>query len=195
MLKKSGRKISSANLVCVLIAALLLLGILASPNALLAKARGTVEGRVVDAKSGDYLPGANVILAGTNYGTATDRTGSFFIMNIPDGTYDLTVSYVGYEEFKTSITLSETISRVTVDVALKVSYVKLGEVVVEGLMQGQAKALSQQKSAENIKNVVDEEQMQLFPDVNSAEVLQRVPGVSISRDQGEGRYVLVRGTS
>lgn len=37
--------------------------------------------------------------------------------------------------------------------------------------------------------------MQLFPDVNSAEVLQRVPGVSISRDQGEGRYVLVRGTS
>lgn len=89
MLKKSGRKISFANLVCALIAALLLLGILASPNALLAKVRGTVEGRVVDAKSGDYLPGANVILAGTNYGTATDRTGSFIIMNVPDGTYEL----------------------------------------------------------------------------------------------------------
>jgi len=195
MMKKSERIGNVLSIVGVLFTILLLLGGLANPDALLAKVRGTVEGRVVDAQSGDYLPGANVIVTGTNYGAATDRTGSFVIMNVPEGTYDLTVSYVGYEEFKTSITLSETVNRVKVEVELKVSYIKMSEVMVEGLMQGQTKALSQQKSAENIKNIVDEEQMQLFPDVNSAEVLQRIPGVSIARDQGEGRYVLVRGTS
>ncbi|MFC2135796.1 TonB-dependent receptor, partial [Bacteroidota bacterium] len=46
----------------------------------------------------------------------------------------------------------------------------------------------------NIKNVVSEEQMEKFPDINSAEALQRLPGISIQRDQGEGRYVQVRGT-
>ena len=47
------------------------------------------------------------------------------------------------------------------------------------------------RTLNSIKNVVDEEQMQRFPDVNSAEVLQRVSGVSVTRDGGEGRYVLV----
>ncbi|MDD5765726.1 MAG: TonB-dependent receptor [Candidatus Marinimicrobia bacterium] len=195
MLKKSGKRTNPANLICALAVILLLLSVLMNPNALLAKARGTVDGRVIDAKTGDYLPGANVILVGTTYGAASDRTGSFVIMNIPNGTYEMLVSYVGYDEYKTSITLSEEVDRVSILAELTVSNIELNEVVVEGLRQGQAKALNQQKIAENIVNVVDEEQMQLFPDVNSAEVLQRVPGVSIARDQGEGRYVLVRGTS
>jgi TonB-dependent receptor len=67
------------------------------------------------------------------------------------------------------------------------------EVTVLGLREGQMKALSQQKTAVNIKNVVDAEQIQRFPDVNSAEVLQRVSGVSVTRDGGEGRFVLIRG--
>lgn len=56
------------------------------------------------------------------------------------------------------------------------------------------KALSQQRSAITIMNVVAAEQMQRFPDLNTAEVLQRIPAISIERDQGEGRYVLIRGT-
>lgn len=174
---------------------LLMMIILASPDDTFAAVKGIVEGRVVDAKTGEYLPGANIVLVGTNFGAATDRAGTFIIMNVPEGTYDLKVTYVGYEEFSTNVTISNDIKKVDLVIELKVSYVEMGEVVVEGLRQGQAKALTQQKNAESIENIVDEEQMKLFPDVNSAEVLQRVPGVSIARDQGEGRYVLVRGTS
>lgn len=80
------------------------------------------------------------------------------------------------------------------DVQLQATYLELGEVVVEGLRQGQVKALNQQKTAPNIINVVAREQMERFADLNTAEVLQRIPSVSISRDQGEGRFVLLRGT-
>ena len=53
---------------------------------------------------------------------------------------------------------------------------------------------SQQKTAPNITNVVSADQIGAFPDPNAAEALQRIPGISIQRDQGEGRYVIIRGT-
>ena len=57
-----------------------------------------------------------------------------------------------------------------------------------------ARALNQQKTAPNITNVVSADQIGAFPDPNAAEALQRIPGISIQRDQGEGRYVIIRGT-
>ena len=59
---------------------------------------------------------------------------------------------------------------------------------------GQAKALNRQKNAINISNIVAADQIGRFPDKNASEATQRVPGVSLLRDQGEGRYVLIRGT-
>ncbi|MFC1549682.1 TonB-dependent receptor [Candidatus Neomarinimicrobiota bacterium] len=155
---------------------------------------GTVTGRVTDATTNDYLPGANVLIQGTNYGAATDRAGSFSIPNIPSGDYTLSVQYIGYTEYTQEITVSENIRDNHFEIVMNVSFVEMGDVVVEGLRHGQAKALSQQKSADNIKNIVSEEQMEKFPDINSAEAMQRLPGISIQRDQGEGRYVQIRGT-
>ncbi len=158
-----------------------------------AQVRGRITGRVIDAQSGEYLPGANVVLQGTNFGDASDRDGEFLIQNIPPGTYTLEVSYIGYDDFSTDVTVSAG-RTFTQDVRMQVSYVEMEEVVVTGMRQGQRKALSQQRTAPNIVNVIADEQMQRFPDLNTAEVMQRIPGVSITRDQGEGRYVLVRGT-
>ena len=62
------------------------------------------------------------------------------------------------------------------------------------LLEGQAKALNQQKESLNIQNVVSADQIGRFPDPNAAEATQRIPGITIERDQGEGRYVQVRGT-
>ena len=152
----------------------------------------TVSGRVTDSGTGGYLPGANVILEGTNRGAASDRRGLYRIANVPAGSYVLNVTYIGYEDFSVNITVTDDV--VNQDIVLQPAYIELGEVVVQGLRQGQLKALNQQKTAPNIMNVVSREQMERFPDLNTAEVLQRVPGISITRDQGEGRYVLVRGT-
>jgi TonB-dependent receptor len=62
------------------------------------------------------------------------------------------------------------------------------------ILEGQASALNQQKNAANITNVVSSDQMGAFPDPNAAEATQRVPAITLQRDQGEGRYILVRGT-
>ncbi len=155
---------------------------------------GVVTGRVTDAGTGGYLPGANVVLEGTAFGAASDRTGDYWIANIPLGTYSLHVSYIGYEDYRAEIVVSADDEAVSHNVAMTASYVEMEAVEISGIRVGQSKALNQQKTADDIRNVVAEEQIQSFPDVNSAEVLQRVPGVSIERDQGEGRYVIIRGT-
>ncbi len=71
-----------------------------------------------------------------------------------------------------------------------------GEIEVRGspLLVGQAKALNRQKNSINISNIVASDQIGRFPDKNAAEATQRIPGLSLNRDMGEGRYVIIRGT-
>ncbi|MBN2357114.1 TonB-dependent receptor [candidate division KSB1 bacterium] len=154
---------------------------------------GVVAGRVSDESSGDFLPGANVMLKGTSYGDATDREGEYVIANVPPGTYTLSVTYIGYETVTVEVTVAAG-EETKQDVPLKVSYVQMGQVVVEGIRQGQIKALSQQRTANNIQNVVAQEQIERFPDENTADVLKRIPGLYIQNSLGEGRYALIRGT-
>ena len=152
---------------------------------------GDINGKVSGSSSGDFLPGANVMLDGTNYGTSSDRFGNFKIGDVPEGDYTLKVTYVGYGDFSQAVTIAS--EDLTVDVSLDVDYVSMEGVNVTGLAQGQAKALSQQRSAGNIKNIVSRDQMEKFPDQNVADVLQRLPGVALESDHGEGRYVQIRG--
>jgi TonB-dependent receptor len=157
-------------------------------------AQTIITGRVVDAETGSFLPGANVQLVRTNYGAASDRAGVYKIPNVPPGEYTLRVTYMGYERFEVSITVQPGIKVLTRDIDLTMSVLEMEGVVVEGLRQGQIKALAQQQQAPNIKNVVSQELIERFPDENPAEVLQRVSGVFIDRSLGDGRYVLIRGT-
>ena len=152
---------------------------------------GVVTGRVSDSGSGDFLPGANVFLEGTNYGASSDRAGNYSIAGVPDGSYTLRVTYVGYSDYSNSVTVGS--DPVNENVQLNVSYVAMDAVNVSGLAQGQAKALSLQRSAGNIKNIVSSEMIERFPDQNVADAIQRLPGVALETDHGEGRYVQIRG--
>lgn len=58
----------------------------------------TITGKVVDKETGEPLIGANLILEGTIIGSSTGIDGKFMIQNIPEGKYNLRVSYVGYED-------------------------------------------------------------------------------------------------
>jgi len=150
-----------------------------------------ITGKITDITTGSFLPGANVYLSGTNYGAASNRSGDFTINNVPSGNYVLKVTYVGYADFSVDVSLGD--ESLTQDISLGVDYVAMGAVNVNGLSQGQAKALSQQRSAGNIKNVISKDQMEKFPDQNVADVLQRLPGIALESDHGEGRYVQIRG--
>ncbi|MCB9219696.1 MAG: TonB-dependent receptor [Ignavibacteriales bacterium] len=158
-----------------------------------AQGNGKIIGTITDSNTNDFLPGANVILEGTNFGSATDRFGTYRIDNVPPGNYTLRVSYIGYDAFTSNVTVSsgKTLEQ---NIKLSLSAIDLEDVVVSGLRQGQVKALNQQLTANNIKNVLSREEMEKFPDMNTAEVLQRIPGVAITRSLGEGKFIYLRGT-
>jgi TonB-linked SusC/RagA family outer membrane protein len=70
-----------------------------------AQETGKISGRVVDAETGAPLPGTNVFLKGTDFGSATDLNGFYEIKNVPLGDYTLSSSFVGYEEMTREITV------------------------------------------------------------------------------------------
>ena len=66
-------------------------------------------------------------------------------------------------------------------------------VIVTGQRASLARAIAAQEQADNIVSVISSDDIGHLPDKNAAEALARLPGVSVQRDQGEGRYVVVRG--
>ena len=155
---------------------------------------GRITGQVIDQANDNPLPGANVIVQDTDFGAATGSNGEFRITGVPTGTYTVEVSYLGYETETTQITVQANITA-ELDFELTTSYVEADQVIVEAIREGQSRALNQQRTADNIKNVVSADLVGRFPDPNVAEALQRIPGISVQRDQGEGRYVQIRGTN
>ena len=63
---------------------------------LIADTAGKLAGSIVDKETGEILPGANVLIDGTNLGGASDEEGDFYILNIPPGQYTIKAIYVGY---------------------------------------------------------------------------------------------------
>lgn len=157
-----------------------------------AQTTGNIRGKVID-EQGGALPGASVKIKGSNKGTSSSTTGDFQLNDLKPGSYVVTVFYMGFSPVETNVelkagqTLVQNIRLVTSSVALK-------GVTVSGVMEGQQKALNQQRNADNIKQVVSADLMGRFPDLNVAESLQRLPGVTIGREQGEGSTVQLRGT-
>jgi outer membrane receptor for ferrienterochelin and colicin len=66
-------------------------------------------------------------------------------------------------------------------------------IVITGQSLATDRALKDQAAADNVVSVVRDDGIGRLPDKNTAEALQRLPGISIERDQGEGRYVRIRG--
>ncbi|UCE17317.1 MAG: TonB-dependent receptor [Gemmatimonadota bacterium] len=156
--------------------------------------KGQITGYVKAAESGDPLPGANVTLEKTTLGAATDLYGKYRILEVPQGTYDLVISYVGYQKTKFQV-IVEAGQTVRQDAELQFDVIQLKEIVVTEQLEGQAKAINQQLSANTIVNVVSPDKIHELPDQNAAESVGRLPGISIQRNAGEGQKVIVRGLS
>jgi len=153
-----------------------------------AASSATLRGTIVDAETGRALPRVSVKAPGT---AALSGEGGRFEITVPDtGTITLTFAHLGYEVATQTLSASSS----PVRIGLTSQFVEIPGLRVTAQRQGQASALNQQKNADNILNVVSSDLIGRFPDQNSAEAIQRVPGATVDRDQGEGRYVSVRGT-
>jgi TonB-dependent receptor len=157
-----------------------------------ARSSGTISGRVTDAESGELLLGASVSLADTPRGAATNDRGRFTIRNVEPGTYQLRVTYIGYEEQLIEVTV-ESGQRVVQDFALSPEFLEGRDVVVVATLRGQARAFSEQRTSDNIKNIVSAEQLARFEDTNLAGALTRVPAVSTVLDRGDAGEIMIRG--
>ncbi|HUF11041.1 MAG TPA: TonB-dependent receptor [Rhodothermales bacterium] len=157
-------------------------------------APGTIAGRVTDVDTRLSLPGASVRVQGTALGAATDVDGNYRITNVPEGDQVLLVSYVGYKSAHVPVVVASGES-VLMDVTLSVDVVEGHEVLILAQAEGQVAAINQQLASNTIVNVVSAARIQELPDVNAAESVGRLPGVSIVRDAGEGQKVVIRGLS
>jgi TonB-dependent receptor len=154
--------------------------------------KGTIDGRVEDP---DHiaLQGARIELQPTGLTAVSDDQGQFTIPGEPPGIYTLTVSYIGFSQFAVSVVV--TAGRVAqVDAPLGIGLVNQ-EVVVRGEREhGELEALNRERTADTIIEVLPAEVITSLPNTNVADALGRLPGVSLERDEGEGKYVQIRGT-
>ncbi|QLG45626.1 TonB-dependent receptor [Costertonia aggregata] len=155
---------------------------------------GNVQGTISD-ENGIYLPGANVMITSLSKGAISDFDGRFTLIDIPEGMYTLSVSYLGYADIQQEVTVkANATTEISLFIEPKSMQLQGVEVTAYGL-SGQSKALNTQKSNLNITNVVSTDQIGKFPDANIGDAVKRIPGITMQVDQGEARNIIVRGLS
>ena len=164
--------------------------LLASSNSAIAQ---SVTGEITDPGRSIAFPGAIVRIEGVAGSTTSDERGRFRLGNVPAGTHTLVVSYVGTDDTSISIQVPEEGVDLGDVVIGATSQAALEEVIVVGQAAAFASALNQERAANNLVSVLDTDAIGQFPDQNVAESLRRLTGVSVENDQGEGRYVVIRG--
>lgn len=109
---------------------LLISVILGFSGSLFAGTTGKIAGKVTDAQTGQPLPGVTVIIQGKSLGAATSLDGSYTILDIPPGTYNIRFSMVGYEKTTVEGVRVEIDLTSTVNVQMRPTAITTGEVVV-----------------------------------------------------------------
>ncbi len=154
---------------------------------------GTITGQVKDAKSSETIIGANVYIEGTQVGSATDIDGNFSIANVKPGTYNLVVSFITYKTHIIPDVVVEGGKISSIQIDLQEDATELQEVVVTGTRQlsSDVSLISAIRDSKLVVSGISAEQIVRVPDRDAAQIMQRVPGVSIV----DNRFVMIRGIS
>lgn len=151
---------------------------------------GTINGRVTDGYTKLALGGARISVGAVE--TFAESTGEFVLPDVPAGVQTVEVSYVGYAPLKLTLEVAETgVTRL--NPVFNRDVVQLDRFVISGSRVGMARALNEQRAAKTLTSIVAADEIGRFPDQNAAESIQRLPGVALYRDQGEGRFINLRG--
>ncbi len=152
-------------------------------------AEGRIEGNVVDDFSERSLAGAIISISELARETTSDSEGKFIFENVPAGDYEITTKYLGYTNHTTSVTVTG-VENVSVEITLEDT---MENMVITGQVSSSSAALNQQRASEIVSSILSSDDFGQLPDANLSEALQRIPGVFLERDQGEGRFIGIRG--
>lgn len=187
-----------ARLVLVVAGLLAFAGLHAQPAT-----SGTIEGRVFDARRGEYVDKAQLKIEGTTLETLTDSSGSYRFTNVPAGSVKLRVFYTGQagqtevvplaagETVQRDITLGGLASKAgTADETMK-----MDQFVVSSSrqMDGAAIAINQQRFAPNLVNVVSADEFGSIADGSVGEFMKFLPGMTSDYTGGDARRVSING--
>ena len=154
--------------------------------------RGTITGTVTDANH-DILPAAPVKLLQGNISLTTNSLGEFIATNLEPGSYTVSVSYIGFNTQNVDVTVAVG-QVVNVNIVLQVATQNDQVVVTPGRSYGEAEALNEIRASDIVLNILPTTVIQSLPNANVADAVGRLPGVTLERDEGEGKYVQIRGT-
>ncbi len=162
----------------------------------LATMAGTLKGVVTDQSGGYFFDSARVVVSSTNGGrqseVVTHNGGRYVVDNLPAGDYTITIHYLGADSVEQNVSIADDES-IELNIAIGEQVAYLENIIVIGQAASVLSAANQKHSADNIVSVVHADAIGQLPDDNVSEALQRMTGVFIQRDQGEGRFVGVRG--
>lgn len=156
-----------------------------------AQSNGVVTGQISNAATSIFLEGAEVGVEGTNNYTLTDREGRYELL-LPPGVVTLVARYTGLEPQKITVEVKPG-ARVNQPIALGSSVYKLEAFTVSGPREGSARAITQQREAPNVKNVVASDSFGNVADGNIGDFLQQLPGITAVYVGADVRSVQIRG--
>ncbi|HKW49262.1 MAG TPA: TonB-dependent receptor [Gemmatimonadaceae bacterium] len=168
---------------------------LATPTRADAQATATLVGRVTDT-TGTAITHAVLRVAGTSLTALTDANGGYRFNQVPTGSQLVVSRAFGFTPDTESVALAGG-ATVTRNVTLHASTQRLAEMVVREsprMAETKVAALAKQQNANNLVAVLSGDEIRALPNFNAAEAAGRIPGVSLERDEGEGKFVQVRGT-
>ena len=149
---------------------------------------GTITGEIFDAKSQFPVTGANIILDGTTIGTISDENGYFIIKNIPTTSYNITISYLGYQSQKIYNVIIKSKGNPDLKIFLNESTETLDEVVIT---ESPFKKTMESPLSINTFSAVE---IESYPGANNdiTKVVQSMPGLSPSVG-GFRNDIIIRG--
>ena len=152
---------------------------------------GTIRGTIKDSKTKEDIIGATILVQGINKGAATDINGFFSFGKLPVGSYSLKISFVGYESkiYEGVKVAANQVTELNLSLAEESATLAEVKVVAQKLTNTEQSVISEIKAAQLVVSGISAAQITKTLDRTAAEVVKRVPGVTIF---GE-RFINIRG--
>jgi TonB-dependent receptor len=151
---------------------------------------GTIVGRVFNPATGEYVRNAEIRVQGTSTLVYSNEDGTYRIPGVAAGEVTLSLTYAGHPTMTAAVSVAGG-QQVTRDFELSAGGRAAGDIVqmsrltVSTAVEGNAKAMMEQRAAMNVKNIVASDVFGELSEGNVGELLQYLPGVQIEYDQSD----------